>query len=206
MKIKTYVTWVVLLLNLALIAEAWSYGQGIITHPATVNTKIVSTEFIGVVRDGKGVGFQARYMQKLTRELKLDGGFGISGGDRANRFFVSGDYMLFPDYGMQPRISARGYYENAKEFDARRHILGVSPTVSKGFSFWGREGYPFIAIPLELNLNTRDSSYRGVARLAVGYSMKFATQEYKKFLASFEANLNLTNSFSGFLVGISYTL
>ena len=54
------------------------------------------------------------------------------------------DYEFFPDYMKQPRFSVKGLLQNVKDGDTRKNVFGVTPIFSKGFSFWGYEGFRMI--------------------------------------------------------------
>lgn len=183
-----------------------AYGVGHVTYPLKPAKKIISTEFTGVTSAGGGIGIQGRYTQKVTNKLVLDGGFGISGGERDSRFFVGGDYELFPDYMKQPRISTKVTYSNAKEFDIRRNIFTIAPTVSKGFSFWGHEAYPFFSLPVGLNLNGESKTYESQINANLGITGNIPIKGYRKLLGTIETTVDIKDSFTAFFVGVSYPL
>lgn len=196
-----------LLMGLAFLGSsslAFGYGLGVSTHPMDEGKRFVTGEFTGLLQNGKGLGVQFRYVQRLQEKFVVDAGLGVAGGERSNRVFAGVDSMIFPDYKYQPRTSIRTYVENAREFDSRHNILGVAPTVSKGFSFWEREAHPFLAIPLELNLNGKENSYQTSLRLALGATAPIAVSEGKNLVANLEANINLKSSYTGIFAGVSY--
>ena len=77
---------------------AFAYGIGYSTHPMLTRTGLLTAEMTGIVKDGKGVGAQARYTHQLRPEVSLDTGVGISGGERSKRAFIGADYEFLPDY------------------------------------------------------------------------------------------------------------
>ncbi|MEI8346802.1 MAG: hypothetical protein WCG27_05005 [Pseudomonadota bacterium] len=193
-------------LSLFAVNFAWAYGIGQSSLPLPAGKKLISTEASGIVSDGGGVGLQARYVQKLTQPMLFDAGFGVSGGDRSNRLFAGLDYEIFPDYERQPRVSIKTTYENAKEYKYRQNILSIAPTVSKGVSFRGREGFPYIAIPVGLSLENQTKTYQTTAQVNLGLNTPLPLGDFEKLIAHGEVFLNLKDSFSGALVGLSYPL
>lgn len=183
-----------------------SFGTGISSYPLMVDKSMLSAEFTGVTSAGGGVGMQARYTHKLTPSIVLDGGVGVSGGERSNRLFAGADFEIFPDYMTQPRVSVKTIYSNAKEFDTRRNNVSVAPTVSKGFSFWGEEAYPFLAIPYGVSLDSDSGTYQTVANLNLGISGPIPAEGYRHLTGTVEMNVNLKNSYSGIFFGVSFPI
>lgn len=186
--------------------QTWAYGTGYVTYPLMPEKRIVSTEFTGIASDGGGVGLQGRFTQKINEKLIVDAGMGIAGGERDSRFFLGADYELFPDYMEQPRISTKVTYTNAKEFDVRRNIFTVAPTISKGFSFWGHEAYPFLSLPVGINLNGDNKTYESQINTNLGITGNLPIEGYRNLMGTVEATIDVKDSFSGFFVGLSYPL
>ena len=188
--------------------QVWSYGVGQSTHPMSINQKFIATEFTGIFSNGTGVGLQARYTQRLNNKIKLDGGLGMGGGERSSRLFVGADYEIFPDYNKQPRVSMKLGYENASEFGNRINSFSVTPTVSKGFNFWGKEGYPFVALPIAVGLNSGNQTYETSFGLTGGWTGKVPVdiKHLRKMTASLEMNLGLKDTYTGVFMGLSYPI
>jgi hypothetical protein len=184
----------------------WAYGTGQSTYPLMEKKHIVSTEITGITSTGGGIGFQGRYTRKMNKQLVLDAGLGLSGGDRSNRVFAGADWEIFPDYMNQPRVSLKTSLENAKESKYRRNVLTVAPTVSKGLSFWGEEAYPFLSLPLGVQLINETKQYETVANLNLGVIGKLPLQGYRKFTASAEVTVDVKDSYTGVFLGLSYPL
>lgn len=197
---------VLLVFAFVLQSAAYGYGIGYSTHPLLPSKKLLSTELTGIVSNGGGVGIQARYTQNLSKEAVFDAGLGIGGGERSSRIFAGLDYEIFPDYAQQPRVSLKGTLENAKEFDTRMNILSLAPTVSKGFSFWGREAYPFVALPFAVGLNDDTKTYETMVNLTLGATGKVPLRGYQHLTANFEATVDIKDSWTGFFMGVSYPI
>lgn len=197
-----------LAMTVGLSQQAHAYGTGISTFPLAAETKLISAEFTGITSSGGGIGMQARYTQKLSESGTIDAGLGISGGERSARLFAGYDYELFPDYENQPRTSLKAFVENSKEFNSRRNIIGVAPTVSKGFSFWGKEAFPYLSVPYGISLDGKNNSYKTTLSANVGVSgiIPADVGPEKQLTANAEAIISLKNSFSGVFFGVAYPI
>lgn len=184
----------------------FAYGTGVSTMPLEAKKHHVSTEFTGITSTGGGIGFQARYTRKLSKDMTFDGGLGMAGGERSGRLFLGMDYELFPDYRKQPRSSLKLSYENSKEFEVRRNLVTIAPTFSKGFSFWGKEAYPFISFPVGLNLNTDTQTYDNVFSMNVGINGKLPFEGYRHITGGLEGIVGLKNNFSGIFASLTWPI
>lgn len=187
-------------------APLWAFGTGVSSYPLMLDSSLLSAEFTGVTSTGGGVGMQARYTRKVTSGIVLDAGAGFGGGERERRFFVGSDFEIFPDYMSQPRVSIKTTYANKKEFDTRQNAVSIAPTVSKGFSFWGEEAYPFIALPYTVSLIGANNTYVTSANLNLGIAGALPIEGYRHLTGSFEINASIKDSYSGVFLGISYPL
>lgn len=187
-------------------ANVMAYGLGYVTYPLMPQKRIISTEFTGITSSGGGVGLQGRFTQKINERLIMDGGIGISGGQRDSRFFVGADYEIFPDYMKQPRFSVKTTYTNAKEFNKRRSIFQIAPTISKGFSFWGHEAFPYFSLPIGANLNNDNKTYQTQINASVGISGNLPFADYKNLLGNIEATVGVKSSYTALFMGVSYPL
>lgn len=174
---------------------------GLSNHPFTMQKHIVTTEFDNYLNNGAGAGLTARYLQRINSSLNVDAAAGFTNGDRASNLRLGADLMLIPDYGRQPKVSIKGFLAT-ESFDGDRiNSFGMAPTVSKGFSFWGKEAFPYLAIPLSVNMNTEDNTYETTSALATGISGKLPFGE--NLVGNFAINLPMRNSYTSFVFGIS---
>lgn len=185
---------------------AWASGMGWSMYPLLTDKKMLSAEIIADFTSGGGAGLEATYTQRLSPVSTIDGGIGYTSGERAGRVFLAYDYEFFPDYMNQPRISLKGQYSNGKEFNQRVNRIHGAPMVSKGFNFWGHEAYPYLAIPLGVNLNSASKTYGFYSNLNLGIVGKLPWEGYQHLLAKLETQFNFTNSYSGVFLGMSFPL
>ena len=93
------------------------------------------------------------------------------------------------------------------EFDNERiNTVGIAPTISKGFSFWGNEAFPFVALPYRVSLNDDQGTYDTSLALATGITGQLDIGGNKNVVGNIEANFNLENSFSAIVMGVSVPL
>ncbi|WP_372655907.1 hypothetical protein [Halobacteriovorax sp.] len=189
-----------------LTTNAWALGTGVSSYPMMTGKKLISSEVLGVTSSGGGIGAQVRYSQKLAKKLVFDAGLGISGGEMTNRFFTGVDYEIYPDYYKQPKVSVKTTLEMAKEFEVSRTKLSLAPTVSKGFSFWGKEAYPYFSMPIGLSLDGDTKTYESTISANLGINGNIPVEEYKHLQGSAEIQVGLKDSFTSILVGLSYPL
>ena len=197
------------LLTLSIAFNAHAYGIGLSSYPLEADTKYISAEFTGITSAGGGVGLQGRYTQKLNEKSAYDFGLGMAGGEHSGRLFAGYDYELYPDYQTQPRVSLKGYFENSKEFNSRRNIVGVAPSISKGFTFWDREAFPYFSLPYGLSLDSSNQTYNSVLSANIGVTGVFKIHmdgQDKTLTANAEAIIGLKDSFSGLFFGFAYPI
>lgn len=190
----------------ALTSTAWAYGTGYSSFPLSVEKRMLSTEITGVTSTGGGMGVQARYTQKASEQVTFDAGLGMGSGERSGRLFTNADFEIFPDYMRQPRVAIRAGFEYAKEFDTSRNIFSIAPMVSKGFAFWGSEAFPFVSIPVGMNLNSDNKTYESTISLNTGINGHLPVEGYQNLIGSAEIQLGLKDSFTAVLFGLSYPL
>ena len=186
-------------------AAAWGQSYGGSSYPLRKRQRYVSADVVGVLSDGGGIGLQAKYTECLRPGLVIGGGFGFSDGERAHRIFTGVDYELYPDYMNQPKVSIGGFAERALEFSHSHTRFGIAPTLSKGFSFWGQEGFPFMSLPVALDLNGDTRSYAVATRVVLGASFPVPAAR-RGLLVNVEVNMDVGNSYSGVFFGFSHPL
>jgi hypothetical protein len=187
-------------------SDLFAYGTGFSVFPLERNFGNFTMEYVGFVSNGKGDGFQARYSRRMNSIMTIDGGIGISNSELTKRVFAAADIELMPDYGQMPRVSIRPFFQSAQEYDSRRNIFGATPMISKGFSFWGKEAYPFMGLPIGLVLNSNTRQYEVRTQLALGMAGKLPSSNFENVLVNVEGNFNIQNSYSAVYLGLSFPL
>ncbi len=195
-------------LLLAASAFAISVGSmastiGLSNHPFLMKKHIITTEYNNYFSAGSGMGLNASYLRKVNDKMNVDAGFGFTNGDRASRFFAGIDTEIIPDYGRQPKVSLKGTIETADNDGDRVNSFGIAPTLSKGFAFWGKEAFPFIALPMKVSLNTDEKVYETSTAIAAGITGRIPLQGIKNLVGNIEANMSIRNSYTSLVMGVS---
>lgn len=182
---------------------AFATTIGMSNHPFLMKKHIITTEYNNYLNDGSGMGLTAKYLQKVNDKMNFDAGFGFTDGERASRFFMGADYQIIPDYGRQPKFSLKGIAETENTDGSRINSFGVAPTLSKGFAFWGKEAFPFIALPMKVSLNTNEKEYETSTSIAMGITGRLPIADMKNVVGNIETNISLRNSYSALVMGVS---
>lgn len=193
-----------ILFTLALFSSvSFANTVGLSAHPFTMKKQVVTTEFNNYLNNGSGAGITAKYFQRINEMINFDAGVGVTDGERSNRFFAGADFQIFPDYGRQPRVSVKGLLETLSFKGERINSFGAAPTISKGFSFWGKEAYPFLALPIKVSLNADEGTYESSSAMAMGITGRMPIEGYQNLIYNFETNFSLRNSYQAMVFGIS---
>ena len=175
---------------------------GLSNYPLTMQNKAMNTEFNNITSNGAGMGINARYHQRINDAMNFDVGAGVTDGDRSNRFFAGLDTQLIPDYGRQPRVSIKGLFETLSFDEERITNLGVAPILSKGFAVNGNEIFPYVTTPIRMVLIGDTRRTESIAA-ALGVNGRLPLAGYDNLIANAEINVDIRNSYSGFVLGVS---
>lgn len=168
------------------------------------NEALFATEVAGVFNNGKGVGVQTRFRKGILPGIDFDGGIGVNNGDRASKIFVNMDFELYPDYDSQPRLVLRGFFERWRIDDFKNNHFGMAPIVSKAFRMDSLEFYPYIGVPLGINMNQTTDEAEFTMQTAIGVTADLGALDAKGLNASVELDIDMVNSYTGGLVGLSF--
>ncbi len=176
---------------------------GVSNHPFAVRDHVITTEFNNYASAGSGMGLSANYLRRINESINMNAGFGITDGSRASRFIVGSNIRILPDYGRQPMVSVKGTLETENIDGDRINSFGVAPTISKGLVLWGKEAYPYLALPLRVSLNTNESTYETSTALAAGISGRVPWLGARDLVGNIETNISLRNSYAALMMGVS---
>jgi hypothetical protein len=191
------------LISSTVAVSAMATTVGVSSHPFTMKKHVITTEFNSYLSDGSGMGISAKYFQRVNDALNFDMGFGFTDGERSSRFVMGADAQILPDYGRQPRVSIKGSLETENIDNDRINTVGAAPTMSKGFAFWGREAFPFIALPVKVSLNTSEGTYETSTAIAMGITGRIPVGGFKDLVGNIETNISLRNSYAALVMGVS---
>ncbi len=176
---------------------------GVSNHPFLMKKHIFTTEYNNYHNAGSGMGITAKYNNRVSDTLNVDAGFGFTDGERESRFFAGADMQIIPDYGRQPKFSIKGTLETENIDGDRINSFGAAPTISKGFVMWGKEAFPFVALPMKVSLNESEKEYETSTALAFGMTGRLPIEGINNLVGNIEANMSLRNSYSSLVMGVS---
>jgi hypothetical protein len=164
---------------------------GISTHPLNEEARVLSAEMTGYLSQRHEVGMGLRYTQELSRDQFFD--VSASGAQDSRALVLGGgiDFGLLKEEIYQPRISVKPYMQYHKIENDRFNLIGMAPTMRKGFSLEGNEFFPYLAVPTGIRIDSSTDKYTYYASLTMGASMPFPGAQKDQLLLSLEANRDL---------------
>jgi hypothetical protein len=184
------------ILMLILLASASSYASivGISTHPLNQGARVFSAEMTGHLSQRQEVGMGLRYTQEIHENKLLD--LIISGAQISRGLTMGGgiDVVIFDEDMTQPRISIKPHYQLQKYESDVYSLLGMAPTLRKGFSLRGNEFFPYAALPTGIKIDNDTDEFVYYSNLALGLSLPFPVHNKDPLLVSIEGNKNLGSS------------
>lgn len=174
-------------------------------HPYLEGKKVLNTQFIQNYAGGEEASYvQMLYLQQMNEHINLDAGFGVSDGEENRRLVAGATYTIFPDFGNQPKVAAKVFFENVRNEEQYVNSVGIAPILSKGFLIGNKiEIYPFISFPSKLALENDTEQYEFQFSFAMGTTMPIKYPGFENAHVNIESNLDLRNSASSIAGGIT---
>jgi hypothetical protein len=163
---------------------------GISTHPMNREGKALSAEMTGYMSNRNEMGAGLRYTQSLNRHKILDV---TAAGGQDSRGLTIGtgvDVELLSEDIYQPRVSIKSYFQHQKYESNKANLVGVAPTIRKGFSLNGQEFFPYLAMPSGLKIDSMTEEFVYYSSMTVGASMPIPGAN-ENILLSVEGNKNM---------------
>ena len=193
---------IITLLLLLSISLAQASVVGISTHPLGEEARVLSAELTGYMSQRQEMAMGLRYTQEVDPYTLID--VTASGGQDARglQLGAGADFALLREDIYQPRVSIKPTFQFQKYEAYSASLLGVAPTIRKGFSANGFEFFPFVAVPAGMKINNANDNFVYYASLSLGASMPFPGAASEKLLLSVEANMDMgaTSDYLGCLV------
>lgn len=167
---------------------------GISTHPLNDEARVLSAEMMGFMSQRHEMGMGMRYTQEVGRNKLLDLSAAGAQESRALTMGAGMDFALLKEGISQPRLSVKPYMQYIKYEEARQNLIGVAPTMRKGFSVNGNEFFPYLAVPAGMKVDSATDEFDFYASLTLGASMNFPGAGTDKLLLSIEGNRNMGSS------------
>ncbi len=167
---------------------------GISTHPLNEEARVLSAEMTGYMSQRHEVGMGLRYTQEVSDKKLLD--FTAFGGQDSRALIMGAglDLELLSEEASQPRVSLKPFYQYQKYEDLNSNLIGIAPTLRKGFNISGQEFFPYLAVPTGMRVNSGDGGFDYYASLTLGASLNFPGAGTDKLLLSIEGNRDMGSS------------
>lgn len=173
---------------LCLLFSLQSYASviGISTHPFGRNARVLSAEMTGYMSQRHEVGMGLRYTHELRNRTLAD--LSIAGGQESRNLTTGGglDIQLISEEKNRPRFSFKPYFQYQKFNDETSSVVGMAPTLRKGFAVSGAEFFPYMAVPSGVRIDTETNEFVYYSALTLGASMPIPGNS--KMIISMEGN------------------
>jgi hypothetical protein len=164
---------------------------GISTHPLNEEARVLSAEMTGYMSQRNEMGAGIRYTHEVNRQKVFD--ISMAGGQDSRGLTMGAglDLELLREDVSQPRISLKPFIQHQKFDDKNTNLLGVAPTLRKGFSANGQEIFPYLAVPSGIKVDSESSEFVYASSLTIGASMPLPLSNTDKVLFSLEGNKSM---------------
>ena len=139
-----------------------------------------------------------RYTHEMDRSRIVD--LSVAGGQNSRGLTVGGgmDMRIISEELHIPRVSVKPFFLHQNFEGERFSTIGTAPTIRKGFSVSGFEFYPYLGIPLGIQIDGEDNFVYSASG-TLGTSFSIPGEE--KMVISVEANKNWGAS-SDYIAGL----
>lgn len=163
---------------------------GLTTHQLNEEARVLTLESVGYMNQRHEMGFGLRYTHGVQQGQLLDVYAGGAQHSRGFSFGAGMDFEILSDEGYQPRVSLKPFYQHQKFESSKLTNLGAAPTLRKALAIFDTNFYPFIAVPVGVQIDSSDDEFVYLASVSVGASMAIPNTE-EKLVVSLEGNKNL---------------
>ncbi len=164
---------------------------GISTHPLNRQARVLSSEMTGYMSQRNEVGAGLRYTQEVAKGRLLDANVAGAQESRALTLGAGLDFEVQREDVSAPRLSLKSYIQNQKFDGESANLLGVAPSIRKGFVVSNQEFFPYLAVPTGLKIDSATNEFVYYASLTFGASMPFPASGTDRVLLSLEGNKNM---------------
>lgn len=177
----------IIILGLFLSLSIQASVIGISTHPLNEEGRVLSAEMTGYMSQRSEVGAGIRYTQEVDQRRILD--FTASGAKESRSLTLGAgmDFELLSEDVLRPRVSIKPYWQHQKYESESSNLVGVAPTIRKGFSLNGQEFFPYMAVPTGMKIDSTSDEFVYYASMTFGASMPLPNS----MLVSLEGNKNM---------------
>lgn len=179
----------ILLSLLFLSASSLASIVGVTTHPLKDDARVLSAEMTGYMSQRNEMGAGVRYTQGFNGNL-LD--VTAAGGQNSRNMILGAgmDFEVLREDLNQPRVSVKPYVQQMRFEKTSSTLMGVAPSMRKGFTALGNEVFPYLSLPNGMKLDSVTQEFVFYSSLTFGASVAIP-QSQERLVLSLEANKNL---------------
>ena len=163
---------------------------GLTTHQLSEEARVLTAQTTAYMNQRHEMGFGLRYTHGIQQGQLLDVYAGGAQHSRGFSFGAGMDFELLSDEGAQPRVSLKPFYQHQKFESSKLTNLGAAPTLRKALDILGTNVYPFLAVPMGIQIDSSDDEFVYLASVSFGVSMAIPNTE-ERLVVNLEANKNL---------------
>lgn len=132
-----------------------------------------------------------RYSHEVDTKKLLD--VHVAGGQESRGLIMGGglDFELLKEELYQPRVGVKPFAQFQKFESLTSNLVGVAPSIRKGFSLHGQEFFPYLAFPTGLKIDSITDEFVYYASMTFGVSTPFPGAQNERILLSFEGNKDM---------------
>ncbi len=162
---------------------------GVSTHPLAEDTRVLSVAMTGYMSQRNEMGGGVRYTQGFDGNL-LD--VSVTGAqDSRNMSMGAGvDFEILKEEIQSPRVSVKPHVQQMRFEDQSSTLVGIAPSLRKGFSAAGQEIFPYLSLPNGMKIDSDEQEINFYSSLTFGASMAIPDSQ-ERLVLSLEANKNL---------------
>ncbi len=162
---------------------------GVSTHPLSEDTRVLSVAMTGYMSQRNEMGGGVLYTQGFNGNL-LD--VSLAGAqDSRNMLIGAGmDFEVLKEEIQSPRVSIKPHVQQLRFENMASTLIGVAPSIRKGFSAVGQEFFPYLSLPNGIKIDSKEQELNFYSSLTFGASIAIPESQ-ERLVLSLEANKNL---------------
>lgn len=162
---------------------------GVSTHPLSKDTRVLSVAMTGYMSQRNEMGGGVRYTQGFNGNM-LDVSVAGAQNSRSMLLGAGMDFEVLREEINSPRVSIKPHVQQVNFERNSSTLVGVAPSLRKGFSAAGKEFFPYLSLPNGMKIDSKEQELTFYSSLTFGASMAIPDSQ-EKLILSLEANKNL---------------
>lgn len=169
--------------------SAYASVVGVSTHPLSDDSRVLSVAMTGYMSQRNEMGGGVRYTQGFDGNL-LDVSVAGAQNSRSMQIGAGMDFEVLKEEIQSPRLSVKPHVQQMRFETETSTLIGVAPSLRKGFSAIGNEIFPYLSLPNGMKIDSDEQEINFYSSLTFGASMAIPDSQ-ERLVLSLEANKNL---------------